>query len=128
MGKRQDHSSMHLLWPRPRHRESDGRLAGEVAWNFDTPAPRRPRAVRFPRNRSLGDLYVEPVHAGDKRREGRKELGRAMGEVVVPAGRRLSLFVSEKAARDLRPLARLAPQDLQALSLSGCELTDADLA
>ncbi len=57
----------------------------------------------------------------------RQELGRARGEVVVPAGKRLSLFVDEEAARGLRPLARLAPWDLQALSLSGCQVTDADL-
>jgi hypothetical protein len=116
MGEQQNRSRTLGLRPRVNGRQSDGRLAGEVTWALDTPAP-RPRVVRFPKNRSLGDLYVEPVHTGDRRRAEGEELGRAWGEVVVPAGKR----------RDLRPLTKLAPWDLQALNLSRCEIKDADL-
>ncbi len=127
MGEQHNRSRTLGLRPHINGRQSDGRLAGEVTWALDTPAPRRPRAVTFPKNRSLGDLYVEPIHTGDSCRAEREELGRARGEVVVPAGKRLLLYVSEKGARDLRPLPKLAPWDLQALNLSGCEIKDADL-
>lgn len=127
MGEQHNRGRTLGLRPHVNGRQSDGRLAGEVTWALDTPAPRRPRIVRFPKNRSLGDLCVEPIHTGDSRRAEREELGRARGEVVVPAGKRLLLYVSEKGARDLRPLTKLAPWDLQALNLSGCQIKDADL-
>ncbi len=119
MGEQHNRSRTLGLRPHVNGRQSDGRLAGEVTWALDTLAPRRPRAVRFPKKRSLGDLCVNPIHTGDRRRAERGELGRCRGEVVVPAGKRLLLYVSEKGARDLCPLTKLASWDLQALNLSG---------
>lgn len=58
-----------------------------------------------------------------------KGLGRARGEVIVPAGHRLILYVEEEISeRGLKGLGKLAPQDLQSLWLGGCGLTDSSLA
>jgi hypothetical protein len=57
-----------------------------------------------------------------------KRLGRARGEVDVPASHRLILYVKEGITEHgLKALARLAPHDIQSLLLSSTGLTDAGL-
>lgn len=58
-----------------------------------------------------------------------KKLGKALGEVSVPAGNRLVLYAEkEMSERDLKALAKLGARDLQSLLLGGCGLSDASLA
>jgi hypothetical protein len=104
-------------------------LAGGVAWHL-SPSPDCPaRTVRFPKNRVLGELFAEPYPAGGRSLSEMKGLGKALGEVSVPAGHRLVLYVEkEMSERDMKALAKLAPRDLQSLLLGGCDITDAGLA
>lgn len=89
--------------------------------------PGKARVVHFPKNRSLGKLEIQDA---DAEREltywfhwtgikGPKweYLCQARGDVHVPAGKRLSLFVNKTAWRDLSPLSKLRPNDLYKLSL-----------
>lgn len=84
------------------------------------------RILHFPKDRSLGKLYVQDVvvvreltywfhwTGTDERSE---YLCEARGEVHVPAGKRLSLRVHKTARRDLSPLSRIGPDDLYGLAL-----------
>jgi hypothetical protein len=105
------------------------RLAGGVAWNLSPPPDRAARTVKFPKNRVLGELFTEPYPASGWGISQMRPLGLARGEVSVPAGHRLVLYVEEKMSEHgLKALAKLGPRDLQSLLLSGCEITDASLA
>jgi hypothetical protein len=100
---------------------------GEVWWDLARVAERPTRTVSLPRNRSLGDLFLlspSALRPGETRTS---PLGRARGEVTVPAGKRLRLVMNEKSARDLRPLARLNARDLYSLDLSHCQIKDDQL-
>jgi hypothetical protein len=57
-----------------------------------------------------------------------RKLGPARGRVTVSAGAKLLLEVSENGARDLSPLARLGPRDLQMVSFMSSGATDDALA
>lgn len=46
---------------------------------------------------------------------------------MIPAGKELRLNVSPQASTDLSPLARLQPDDLQYLQLSGTRVGNTDL-
>lgn len=46
---------------------------------------------------------------------------------MIPAGKELRLNVSPQASTDLSPLARLQPDDLQYLQLSGTRVDNTDL-
>lgn len=59
-------------------------------------ALQQPRVVRFPEDRSMGNLYVGSRHD-------REVLGEARGTVTVRAGNELKLSVSLEASRDLCP-------------------------
>jgi len=87
------------------------------------------RIVHFPTDRSLGKLMIQDANAtrniqtffhwtqtGDSDLE---YLGQAQGSVTVPAGKRLVLYVSQDAWRDLSPLSNLKPDDLYTLSIYG---------
>lgn len=97
------------------------------------PAPRAPgvqyerRVVHFPRDRSLGSLKVKDAGADEKadvldfRRaeyESWEYLGQAKGDVIVPAGKRLGLWVHPATSKDLSGLRRLGPNDLHILWVS----------
>ncbi len=87
------------------------------------------RILHFPEDCSLGRLMImddslkrevqtfhywdNNVNWGDKA----SYLSHARGEVSVPAGKRVHLYVSEQAASDLSPLGQLQPDDLYALTL-----------
>lgn len=105
------------------------RGADIVTWILG-PAPARPtRIVRFPKNRVLGELFAEPYPASGRSLSQMNGLGRARGEVIVPAGPRLTLYVEEEISESgLKGLGKLAPHDLQSLRLGGCGLTDSSLA
>lgn len=74
------------------------------------------RSIRFPRGRSLGTLYRL---SGDFR-EPWDEIAPAQGTVVVePRDAHVILRVrSDRAARDLAPLAALKPHDLQEIDFA----------
>ncbi|MFC1739414.1 leucine-rich repeat domain-containing protein, partial [Planctomycetota bacterium] len=91
------------------------------------------RVVHFPKDRSLGALKVQD---SDRVRqikdfhywidntswyEQAEYLGEAMGDVTIPAGKRLALFVNKTAWKDLSPLSKLGPDDLYMLRLPGLE-------
>ncbi|MHC4755413.1 MAG: hypothetical protein ACYTBP_09735, partial [Planctomycetota bacterium] len=81
--------------------------------------------VHFPSDRSLGMLKIQD--AGIVRQikdfhywiDGTtwEYFGEAQGDVTVPAGKRLALFVNKAAWRDLSPLSKLRPDDLYMLVL-----------
>jgi hypothetical protein len=93
------------------------------------PARRSPiRTVEFPKNRILGELLIESYPAGFRSLAQMKSLGAARGEVIVPSGHRLILYIEKVInERGLKALAKLAPHDLQSLILRGCEITDSGL-
>ena len=76
------------------------------------------RIVRFPRDHSMGNLYVRDCsQAGEIGWQVRStKLGEAQGTVEVPNGKDLSLIISEEGLRDLSPLLTLKPDDLQAIT------------
>jgi peroxiredoxin len=78
------------------------------------------RLLHFPRERSLGRLYIQDANL--KREiesfhywingtgwETLQYLGEARGDVVIPEGKRVYLYISHAGARDLSPLDRLDP-------------------
>ncbi|MHC4239096.1 MAG: M56 family metallopeptidase [Planctomycetota bacterium] len=85
------------------------------------------RVVRFPKDRSVGVLHVQPWRwelVSDNILW--QELGQARGDVVVPAGKQLWLQISAAAADDLSFLGSLRPDDLYQLSMYG-DVTNAQL-
>lgn len=114
-----------LLSSRPNNGE---RAAGDVTWMLHPTLTCPARTVRFPKNRILGELFIETYPAGGRSLSQMKKLGLARGEVSVPAGHRLILYVEEDITESgLKALSKLAPQTLQSLLLGGCEITDAGL-
>jgi Leucine-rich repeat (LRR) protein len=81
------------------------------------------RVVRFPINWSLGTLQVQDESATRKIEtfyywiDGTdwEYFAEARGDVMVPAGKRLSLTVSPAGWRDLSPLSKLGTDDLYSL-------------
>ena len=81
------------------------------------------RVVRFPRTKSIGNLYV--VDADKKRKiedfhwhiDGIewRYFGQAVGDVSIPPGKRLCLVLNKNAARNLSVLSDLNPDDLYKL-------------
>jgi len=129
MSERRSRTTSIFHAPHPVRPDVDERLAGGVAWNL-APSPDRPaRNVRFPKNRILGELFTEPYPASAWSVSEMRRLGLARGEVRVPAGHRLVLYVEEWISEHgLKALSGLGPRDLQALLLCGCEITDSSLA
>lgn len=81
------------------------------------------RVVHFPPNKDLG--LLKTIEASKRHPSivntdvDYRVLGAAKGDVTVPAGRRLVLFVSEKTWRNLPYLSVLKPDDLYRVYLSG---------
>ncbi|MCK4292049.1 MAG: hypothetical protein KAY65_02545 [Planctomycetes bacterium] len=92
-------------------------------------AQTKQRVVRFPADRSLGKLMIQEENA--KRNIGSfiywtqsgdpewDYLGQARGSIAVPAGKRLALYVSRDAWKNLSPLSNLKPDDLYMLTIYG---------
>jgi len=87
------------------------------------------RVVHFPADRTLGKLMIQDetakrdiksffhwTEAGDSEWE---YLGQARGDVTVPAGKRLALYVAQDAWKNLSPLLSLRPDDLHMLTIYG---------
>ena len=90
-------------------------------------APAGQRVLRFPEDRSLGEVYVRNPESGDApayrmdqwRWASWVHLGAAKGAVTVPAGQDVRLAVDGVSAlRDLSPLAALGADDLDELTIS----------
>jgi len=81
------------------------------------------RVVHFPPDKDLGLLKTIEASKGHPSIVNTdfdyRVLGAAKGDVAVPAGRRLVLFVNEKTLRNLQSLSTLKPDDLYAVHLSG---------
>jgi alkyl hydroperoxide reductase subunit AhpC len=75
----------------------------------------RRRVISFPEDRSMGKLFVRDPGA-DNWYEDWQELGEAIGDVSVDAGKEVKLEISEQAAGDLSTLDKLESDDLQMLS------------
>jgi len=101
----------------------DGSATGTATSNTGG-SPSAGRTLRFPRNRSLGTLYVQET---DAKREidtfyhwihgaEWEYFGEAQGDVSVPPQKRLWLAVGKDACEDLSTLSRLGPDGLYRLS------------
>jgi len=81
------------------------------------------RVLHFPKDRSLGALNIQDT--GIKRKiesfhywiDGTswEYLGEAKGEVAIPAGKRVALMLNISSFKDLSPLSKLEPNDLDML-------------
>jgi Leucine-rich repeat (LRR) protein len=83
------------------------------------------RVVHFPPNRSIGSLVL--YDPGTDISQASERLGQARGDIAVPPGKKLHLFVSAEAIFDLSPLTLLRPDDVQRLILLEDEVFDEDL-
>ncbi len=80
--------------------------------------PVQTRTVRFPPDRSMGELFVRNGSVGEERDYCEWEwFCEARGVVTVPATKELYLVVTTEVTNDLSFLAALAPDDLQALDV-----------
>lgn len=127
MTKEQDHQQAFNPGALPRHLINDQLRSTDVGWNLEQFISRTPRVVQFPKNRSLGEVRLLFSSALRPGWVCKRELGRALGEVTVPAGKKLELIMDERAPRHLKSLTKLDSHDLQALNLSSCQITDDDL-
>jgi len=110
---------------------SSGGLKTVYAENAGTIEPGS-RVIHFPKDRSLGAIKIQD--AGIKRQietfhhwiDGTswEYLCEATGDVTVPVGKRVGLFVNKAAAEDLSPLSELRPDDLYLLRLPGSVASD----
>ena len=91
------------------------------------------RTLRFPADRTIGELSVAPVPAAGEpdppevRFSSWQPLGPARGAVAVPAGMRVKLTIGHGTPADLAALTDLPPDGLHALGFSGGTFADADL-
>lgn len=76
------------------------------------------RQLNFPKDRSMGDLFVMEVQPSFTSGVGELSRGSAKGNIRVRVPNRwlLRLEVNPEAARDLSPLTRLNPYDLEWIS------------
>ncbi|MBL7152541.1 MAG: hypothetical protein ISS79_02400 [Phycisphaerae bacterium] len=82
-----------------------------------------PRIVHFPPDKDLGllkTIEASKTHPSIVNTHfNYRGLGPARGDVIVPAGKRLILYVSERTLKNLPGLAGLKPDDLYKVSLRG---------
>lgn len=105
------------------------RSAGLVRRGLESILGRGSRVVNFPPDRPMGILSItdnerllSPASACDD--YGWEEFEDARGRVLVPASKAVMLRVTAEGAADLSPLARLQPDDLQALDMRASLLVD----
>lgn len=101
------------------------RSSALVKRGLETLAAPQVRVVHFPSDRSIGSLSLYEPGTGIS--HGSERLGEARGDIVVPPGKKLYLFVNDKAIFDLSPLALLRPDDVQRLILLEDKVFDEDL-
>jgi Leucine-rich repeat (LRR) protein len=87
------------------------------------------RIVHFPKDRSMGTLYIQDEGIinirtifgiwSDAPEDPWQILCPAQGNIVVPPGKRLSLWMYKKEWKDLSPLKNLKPNDLYELCITG---------
>jgi Leucine-rich repeat (LRR) protein len=89
----------------------------------DAPPTGKGRVVHFPKDRSLGTLKTITDDGGDPTIQNKdfdyQTSGPAIGDVTVPAGRRLYLYVSQKYLKNLPQIVCLGPDDLYGIYISG---------
>jgi hypothetical protein len=103
-------------------RDSVARASGEAV----SPAPGS-RVLHFPKDRSVGTLSIQDENATRQIEacfywvDGtqREEIGPAIGDVAIPAGKRVQLMVSDEGSQDMSFLAALGPDDLYELGFGG---------
>jgi beta-lactamase regulating signal transducer with metallopeptidase domain len=86
----------------------------------ETPKTETERVINFPKNRSLGKLFIQmPSPVKDTRARLERSvldcgdyLCEAQGNVRIPPDRQLTLIVDPDAAADLSGLSKLQPEDL----------------
>src|SRR5262245_43986582 len=90
------------------------RSSALVKRGLEALASRRGRIVRFPADRSMGKLFIsDPGEEDLLERDDYEDFGEALGEVIVPYGKRLKLSLSAEAAAEPSPLTSLSSGDLQ---------------
>jgi hypothetical protein len=105
------------------------RSSALVKRGLEALASRPGRIVRFPADRSMGILFIsDPGKEDLLERDDYGDFGEALGEVVVPYGKRLELSLSAEAAADPSPLASLSAGDLQKIVVPAEHANDAVLA
>ncbi|UCG46472.1 MAG: hypothetical protein JSU94_13315 [Phycisphaerales bacterium] len=89
----------------------------------DARPPGEPRIVHFPKDTTLGTLKTITDNGGDPTILNTgfdyRTSGSAVGDVTVPAGRRLYLYVGERHLKNLPGIVCLRPDDLYGLYISG---------
>lgn len=117
----------------PMHSTStSGAIGGAVS------VPPGARVLHFPTDRSMGTLTLRDASrkrqidtfyywVDDPYNDSWRVVGEARGDVIVPAGKRVALMITPEGARDMTPLARLGPNDLDTLNYN-YTLSDAGLA
>ena len=114
--------------------------ATSVLGQIGMPTPSK--ILHFPKDRSLGRIYVQDATARDPvffeagtgflldslDRPAWESHGVAQGDLQVAPGQRVKLIIDPDAGQDLSPLTRLAPDDLYELSLDRTRADDEDLA
>ncbi|MBL7152354.1 MAG: hypothetical protein ISS79_01455 [Phycisphaerae bacterium] len=93
-----------------------GVVAGESSGASRSAKTGGTKVLHFPSDRSVGKLSVEDE---EDESDGWDFFGPAQGDVVVPAGRNIKLFIYMENARadDLSFLSKLGPSDLYELSI-----------
>lgn len=86
------------------------------------------RRLRFPADRSLGELLVRDGAYRADDYAFWESLGRAQGSVSVTVGKELRLNVNPQASSDLSPLRAVPGDALQYLQLSASRVTNDSLA
>ncbi len=95
-----------------------------------TPGVAPARTLHFPKDRSLGTVWIQDANlrreiqtfyhwTGDGVSEQWVELGEARGEVAIPAGQRVKLSIARESYKDLSPLKALSPDDIDELIIGG---------
>jgi len=91
-------------------------------------AESKEKIVHFPKNRTMGMLYVLDLDKVDTSSYNEWEpLCEAAGDITVPAGKALRLDLAKEAGKDLTPLSKLRPDDLTMLFCYGVEIPDEQL-
>jgi len=74
------------------------------------------RVVHFPRDRSMGLVYVGDLRPTDPLWwQGWEEVGEARGDVIIPAQKDVRLVINRERLQNLSFLGALRPDDIQAL-------------
>ena len=105
-----------------------GTIVAALCSHWITLAEANTQVVRFPKDRSMGMLYVLDASQLDTAGSSDWErLCEATGDVTVPAGKALRLDLTKEASGDLSPLSALRPDDLTVLRCYGVVMADEQL-